>query len=91
VTGRVAAGMARTFQITEIFPELTAAMNLRIAVEAASGHPMRPWLSRDAEAGIEQRVADLLALANAAGFVPDRQKKITRGNLPAETRQQWRP
>ena len=31
---RVALGMARTFQITEIFPELTVRENVRIAVES---------------------------------------------------------
>jgi len=33
---RVASGMARTFQITEIFPELSVRENLRIPVEVAA-------------------------------------------------------
>src|ERR1700678_935263 len=43
---RVARGMARTFQITEVFPELGVADNLRIAVEVAAGYGLRPWLGR---------------------------------------------
>ena len=43
---RVWCGMARTFQVTEIFPELTVRENMRIAVEVASGMRLRPWLSR---------------------------------------------
>ena len=43
---RVGMGMARTFQITEIFPELTVFENVRIAAEVAAGYRLRPWLSR---------------------------------------------
>ncbi len=53
---RVALGMARTFQITEIFPELSVADNLRVAVEIAAGYRLKPWLGRAARAGVEARV-----------------------------------
>jgi len=66
-TKRVGRGMARTFQVTEIFPELTVAMNLRIAVEAATGHPMRPWLSGRNKAAIESRVEELMAQTGLSG------------------------
>ena len=39
---RVARGMARTFQVTEVFPELGVGDNLRIAVEVAAGYGLRP-------------------------------------------------
>ncbi len=42
---RVVRGMARTFQITEVFPELSVADNIRVAVEIAAGYRLRPWLS----------------------------------------------
>lgn len=40
---RVANGMARTFQITEIFPELTVYDNIRVGAEVAAGHRLSPW------------------------------------------------
>jgi len=83
VTRRVAAGMARTFQITEIFPELGVAMNLRIAVEAASGHPMRPWLSPPAEATIEGRVAELVSQIGLAGKAERRVGELSHGDQRA--------
>ena len=60
---RVAIGIARTFQITEIFPELSVGENVRIAVEVTSGHRLRPWLSRKSEADVRARVRELLDLA----------------------------
>ena len=75
--------MARTFQITEIFPELGVAMNLRIAVEAASGHPMRPWLSPPAEAAIEGRVAELVSQIGLAGKAERRVGELSHGDQRA--------
>jgi branched-chain amino acid transport system ATP-binding protein len=63
---RVRQGMARTFQITEIFPELTVAENVRVAVEVASGYRMRPWLPRGEKAKVLARVAELLDMGGLA-------------------------
>ena len=57
---RVVRGMARTFQITEVFPELSVAQNLRIAVEVAAGCRMKPWIDRARREEVAARVADLL-------------------------------
>jgi branched-chain amino acid transport system ATP-binding protein len=56
---RVWRGITRTFQVTEVFPELSVRENLRIAVEVAAGYRLRPWLSREADAEINARVIDL--------------------------------
>ncbi|HEX4233132.1 MAG TPA: ABC transporter ATP-binding protein [Caldimonas sp.] len=63
---RVAAGMARTFQITEIFPELSVRENLRIPVEVAAGLRLQPWLSRMADAKIRARLDELLGMGGLA-------------------------
>jgi len=64
---RVWRGMARTFQVTEVFPELTARENLRIATEAASGLRLRAWLSRADDEKIRGRVSELLDMGGLAG------------------------
>jgi branched-chain amino acid transport system ATP-binding protein len=60
---RVAQGMARTFQITEIFPELTVRDNIRIPVELAAGHRLRPWLSERDGAAVKETVDRLLEIS----------------------------
>lgn len=60
---RVWRGIARTFQVTEVFPELSVRENLRIAVEVTAGYRLRPWLSRDADGEVRARVADLLEVS----------------------------
>jgi branched-chain amino acid transport system ATP-binding protein len=60
---RVTLGMARTFQITEIFPELSVFENIRIATEVAAGFRLRPWLSRAERAQVHERIEATLKLA----------------------------
>jgi branched-chain amino acid transport system ATP-binding protein len=60
---RVWRGIARTFQVTEIFPELPVRENLRIAVEVASGFRLRPFLSRGNDGAVRARVAELLDMS----------------------------
>jgi len=63
---RVWRGMARTFQVTEVFPELSTRENLRIAVEVASGYRLKAWISRDADGEVKARVVDLLEMSGLA-------------------------
>jgi branched-chain amino acid transport system ATP-binding protein len=64
---RVWRGMARTFQVTEIFPELPVGENLRIAVEVASEYRLRAWLSLAADAKVRAQVDHLLEKGGLAG------------------------
>jgi len=64
---RVGLGMSRTFQITEIFPELTVFDNLRIPVELASGLRLRPMPIKSTEEATTKRVNELMDLGGLAG------------------------
>jgi len=59
---RVVLGMGRTFQITEIFPELTVFENVRISTEVADGYRLRPWIGRAAKDHVRRQVEETLTL-----------------------------
>ena len=61
---RVKMGMGRTFQITEIFPELTVWENARIAVETGLGFSLRAWLSAAEKRRVADAVDEVLTMAN---------------------------
>ena len=64
VTQRVNRGMARTFQITEIFPELTVRENARIAVETGLGFSLRGWLGGADQRRVIDASDEVMSLAN---------------------------
>jgi branched-chain amino acid transport system ATP-binding protein len=57
---RVTLGLVRTFQITEIFPELSVFENVRIGVEAEAQCSALPWPSPRLTRQINNRVDELL-------------------------------
>jgi branched-chain amino acid transport system ATP-binding protein len=63
---RVTLGIARTFQITEIFPELTVFENVRISTEVTDGFRLRPWISRAEKDKVRRAVDETLALTGLA-------------------------
>ena len=60
VVHRVRKGIVRTFQITEVFPDLSIYENVRVGAETAAGLNGRPWLPRAMRADIARQVDELL-------------------------------
>jgi len=80
---RVALGMARTFQITEIFPELSVFENVRISTEVAGGYRLRTWMSRVERDGIDYRVTETLKLAGLESKARRRVGELAHGDQRA--------
>ena len=64
VVNRVHRGIVRTFQITEVFLDLSVYENVRFAVETAAGLNGRPWLSRATRRSVANKIDELLAVVD---------------------------
>ena len=80
---RVALGMARTFQITEIFPELSVFENVRISTEVAAGYRLRAWMGRTERDDIERRATETLKLAGLESKARRRVGELAHGDQRA--------
>jgi branched-chain amino acid transport system ATP-binding protein len=67
VVHRVAKGIVRTFQITEILPDLTVYENIRVGVETAERLNSKPWVSGDERRAVSRRVNELIGIVDLGG------------------------
>ncbi len=67
IVKRVAKGIVRTFQITEILPDLTVYENIRVGVETAARLNAKPWISRHERIIIRRRIEELIHTVDLNG------------------------
>ncbi len=58
---RVRLGLVRTFQINQLFPDLTAAESLGVAIAEREGLGAVPWRAAGSRGAIVEEIAELLA------------------------------
>ncbi len=63
-----AAGVGRSFQITNLFPALSVEENLRLAVQARHAGRFNGWRAADAIGEINQQTADIIRYIGVAGI-----------------------
>jgi len=71
VHARAQRGLARTFQITSIFPEFSALENVAMAIQAHAGHSFRFWRPVTQNAILQQGALNALEQVGLAG-IPER-------------------
>jgi branched-chain amino acid transport system ATP-binding protein len=70
----VAAGLARTFQVTKVFGDLTVIENVALAARSRLGGNLQMWPRAQSGAEAQERaceVLDMLGLAERAGAIAD--------------------
>ena len=80
---RVWRGIARTFQITEVFPELSVRENLRISVEVAAGLRLSMRLLFGRDRAIRARIDELLGMGGLGDKADRRVGELSHGDQRA--------
>jgi branched-chain amino acid transport system ATP-binding protein len=77
---RVMIGLVRTFQITEIFHELSVFENVRIGVEAQAGLSALPWPNWKLSRQINARVHELLEITGLSALADRTVSELAHGD-----------
>jgi branched-chain amino acid transport system ATP-binding protein len=64
IVRRVVRGIVRTFQITEIFPDLSVFENIRTGVETVAGLNGRPWVSASERTVLDRCVHKVIEMVD---------------------------
>ena len=79
-SARVRAGIARTFQVTNVFPRLTVEQNVAVPVLARGGQSLKPWRRLEAAEGIHAEVRRLLEAVGLAGRAAEDAAVLSHGD-----------
>jgi branched-chain amino acid transport system ATP-binding protein len=76
---RSTLGLARSFQITSLFPDFTALDNVALAVQAHSGHSFRFWKNAWRDAALREPARAALANVGLAARADVRVARLSHG------------
>ena len=76
---RALLGLARSFQITSIFPSFSVADNVALAVQAGSGSSLRFWRAVRSEAAIGEAARAVVAQVGLAGVADANAGALSHG------------
>ena len=76
-------GLVRSFQISAVFPHLTALENVRIALQRKRGDSFDFWRSQRVLSGFDEPAGDLLAEVGLAEFAHTRASDLSYGRKRA--------
>jgi branched-chain amino acid transport system ATP-binding protein len=76
---RAARGLARSFQVTSLFPRFSALDNVALAVQAQAGHSFRFWRPVAREAALAEAARAVLARVGLAGRAAVRVAALAHG------------
>lgn len=76
-------GLARSFQISAVFPHLTALENVRLALQRARGNSYDFWRSEEALHVYDERARQLLSEVGLASYVEVRAAELPYGRKRA--------
>ena len=72
-------GLARSFQITSVFMDMTVLDNVAIAVQAHDGHSFRFWKRADRDRRLRRPALETLARVSLAARANDRAAELSHG------------
>lgn len=80
IHGKVQMGLTRTFQVLNVFDQLTVTENLRIAVQRLRGNPWRLLAREEGFAAVEEEVERLLEAVHLKDFRHTRADEMSHGH-----------
>ncbi|MEA3292693.1 MAG: ABC transporter ATP-binding protein [Pseudomonadota bacterium] len=76
---RAALGLARSFQITSVFPEFTVLENVSLAVQARSGHSFGLWRPVARERALREQALEVIGQTGLGGRTEVRARTLSHG------------